>query len=52
MLATLTGIRRSATQVRRFLTHLGRHRRKVGLLPAKGDPDVQGEYHKKSWRHA
>ena len=43
MLATLTGIRRSPTQVRRFLTHLGLHRRKVGVLPAKGDPDVQEE---------
>ena len=47
MLETLTGIRRSPTQVRLFLTHLGLHRRKVGLLPAKGDPDVQEEYQKK-----
>jgi transposase len=46
-LATLTGIRRSPTQVRLFLTHLGLHRRKVGVLPAKGDPDVQEEYQKK-----
>jgi transposase len=43
MLATLTGIRRSPTPVRRFLTHLGLPRRKSGLLPAKGDPDVQEE---------
>jgi hypothetical protein len=47
MLETLTGIRRRPTQVRLFLTHLGLHRRKVGLLPAKGAPDVQEEYQKK-----
>src|SRR4030095_4106241 len=47
MLETLTGIRRSPTQVRLFLAHLGLHRRKVALLPAKGDPDVQEEYQKK-----
>jgi transposase len=46
MLEALTGIRRSPTQVRLFLTHLGLHRRKAGLLPAKGDPDVQEEYQK------
>ena len=46
MLEALTGIRRSPTQVRLFLTHLGLHRRKVGVLPAKGDPDVQEEYQK------
>jgi transposase len=46
-LEALTGIRRSPTQVRLFLTHLGLHRRKVGVLPAKGDPDVQEEYQKK-----
>jgi hypothetical protein len=47
MLETLTGIRRSPTQVRLFLTPLGLHRRKVGFLPAKGDPDVQEAYQKK-----
>jgi transposase len=47
MLETLTGIRRRPTQGRLFLTHLGLHRRKVGLLPAKGAPDVQEEYQKK-----
>src|SRR5215831_10780739 len=52
MLETLTGIRRRPTQVRLFLTHLGLPRRKVGLLPAKGDPDVQEEYQKKSWSPA
>ena len=47
MLEALTGIRRSPRQVRLFLTHLGLHRRKVGVLPAKGDPEVQEEYQKK-----
>ena len=47
MLEALTGIKRSPTQVRLFLKHLGLQRRKVGLLPAKGDPEVQEEYQKK-----
>ena len=47
MLAALTGIQRSPTQVRLFLKHLGLQRRKVGVLPAKGDPEVQEEYQKK-----
>ena len=47
MLAALTGIKRSPTQVRLFLKHLGLQRRKGGLLPAKGDPEVQEEYQKK-----
>ena len=47
MLEALTGIRRSPTPVRRFLAHLGLPRRKVGVLPAKGAPDVQEEYQKK-----
>jgi len=47
MLEALTGIKRSPTQVRLFLTHLGLQRRQVGLLPAKGDPEVQEEYQKK-----
>jgi transposase len=47
MLAALTGVKRSSTQVRLFLQHLGLQRRKVGLLPATGDPEVQEEYQKK-----
>jgi transposase len=47
MLEALTGIKRSLTQVRLFLKHLGLQRRKVGLLPAKGDPEEQEEYQKK-----
>lgn len=38
----LTGIRRSPTQVRKFLTeNLGMKRLKVGHVPAKADPEVQ-----------
>lgn len=48
MLAALTGIKRSPTQVRLFLKHLGLRRCKVGVLPAKGDPEVQEEYQKKA----
>jgi transposase len=46
-LETLTGIRRSPTQVRRFLKQLGLKCLKVGLLPAKADPEVQEDYQKK-----
>jgi transposase len=38
---TLTGIRRSPTQVRLFLKRLGMKRLKVGVFPAKADPEVQ-----------
>ena len=47
VLETLTGLRRSPTQVRVFLKHLGLQCRKVGLLPAKADPAAQAEYQKK-----
>ena len=40
----LTGIKRSPTQVRQFMTQLGLRCRKVGMLPAKADPDKQAEY--------
>jgi transposase len=52
VLETLTGIRRSPTQVRLFLKQLGLKRLKVGLLPAKGNPEEQEEYQKKSWNPA
>lgn len=52
VLATLTGIRRSPTQVRRFLKQLGLQCLKVGLLPAKADPEEQEAYQKKSWNLA
>jgi transposase len=48
MLAALTGIKRRPTHVRLFLKHLGLQRRKVGVLPAKGDPEVQEEDQKKA----
>jgi len=37
----LTGIKRSETQVRQFITSLGMKPRKVGMIPAKADPDKQ-----------
>jgi transposase len=41
---TLTGIRRSPTQVRLFLKRMGMKCLKVGLFPAKADPEVQESY--------
>ena len=38
---TLTGVRRSPDRVRLFLKHLGMKCRKVGMIPAKADADVQ-----------
>ena len=41
----LTHIKRSHTQVRNFLTHkLSMKCRKVGMLPAKADPEKQAEF--------
>lgn len=40
----LTGIRRSPTQVRKFLKKLGIKRLKVGHIPAKADPEKQQAY--------
>jgi transposase len=37
---TLTGIRRSPTQVRLFLKRMGMKCLKVGVFPAKADPEV------------
>src|SRR5512147_3043090 len=48
VLETLTGIRRSPTQVRRFLQQLGLKCLKVGLLPAKAEPAEQEAYPKKA----
>jgi transposase len=42
-----TGIKRSLTQVRKFLKRMGVRRRKTGAVPAKADPDVQEEFKKK-----
>ena len=47
VIETLTGLRRSPTQIRRFLKQLGLNCLKVGLLPAKADPEAQEDYQKK-----
>jgi transposase len=44
----LTGIVRSREQVRVFLKSLGMSCRRVGVLPAKADPDEQEEFVKKN----
>jgi transposase len=44
VLLALTGIKRAPTQVRRFLHACGLRCRRVGSLPAKADPAVQGEF--------
>ncbi|WP_172456661.1 helix-turn-helix domain-containing protein, partial [Microcystis aeruginosa] len=43
----LTGIKRSPTQVRKFLKSLGMKCLKVGSLPSKADPDEQEDYKEK-----
>jgi len=40
----LTGIKRSSTQVRQFLRSMGMKCLKVGMIPAKADPEVQEEF--------
>ena len=40
----LTGIKRSETQVRRFLHKLGCRPRKIGMIPAKADAEQQEEF--------
>jgi transposase len=41
IIETLTGVRRSPDRIRVFLKHLGLKRRKVGMIPAKADVEVQ-----------
>jgi transposase len=43
----LTGIKRSPTQVRKFLKSLGMKCLKIGSLPSKADPDEQEDYKEK-----
>ena len=43
----LTGLRRSPTQVRKFLRSIGMKFRKVGVVPSKADPDEQEKFKKK-----
>ncbi|MCP4460747.1 MAG: IS630 family transposase [Cytophagales bacterium] len=40
----LTGLKRSETQVRKFLKAIGMKCRKVGMLPAKADPEKQEQF--------
>lgn len=40
----LTGIKRSPSQIRKFLKSIGMRCLKVGAIPAKADPDKQEEY--------
>ncbi len=40
----LTGIKRSETQVRKFMVSLGMKPRKVGMIPAKADPEKQEQF--------
>ena len=51
MIARLTGIERSPTQVRQFMHRMGMKFRKVGAVPAKVDPIAQEEFKKKSSSH-
>ena len=44
----LTGIKRSTTQVRKYLLSIGMKFRKVGAVPAKADPDEQEAFLKKT----
>lgn len=44
----LTGIKRSREQVRVFLKSLGMSCRRVGVLPAKADPEAQENFLKKT----
>lgn len=43
----LTGIKRSPTRVREFLKSKGIKRRKIGMIPAKADSDIQEKFKKK-----
>jgi transposase len=44
----LTGIKRSHTQVRKFVIKLGLKFRKMGYVPSKADPEKQKDYLKKN----
>jgi transposase len=44
----LTGIERSREQVRCFLKSMGMKCRRVGVVPAKADPEVQEAFIKKN----
>lgn len=40
----LTGLHRSENRVREFLKRIGMKRRKVGMIPAKADPEKQEQF--------
>lgn len=48
----LTGLKRSEPQVRKFLIRLGLKHRKLGMVPAKADPQKQADFLKTSWSPA
>jgi transposase len=50
-LEALSGIARRPTQVRQFLTALGRKPRNVGMIPAKADVEAQEAFKKIVWSH-
>ena len=45
----LTGLKRSETQVRKFLLSIGLKCRKVGMIPAKADLEIQESFKKNYW---
>lgn len=47
----LTGLKRSGTQIRKFMIKLGLKYRKLGMVPAKADPQKQADFKKTSWFH-
>ena len=47
-LASLTGVKRSPQSARNYLKSIGFSVRKVGMLPAKADPEEQEEFLKKN----
>ncbi len=42
----LTGLRRSENRVREFLNVIGMRCRKIGMIPAKADPEKQEAFKK------
>ena len=48
----ITGVKRGLTQVRKFIKSLGMKTRKVGMVPAKADPEKQQAFLKKNWNQS
>jgi transposase len=51
MIEEQTGLKRSPTQVRKYLNRLGLKLLKAGILPAKADPVAQEDFKKKTLNH-